>query len=618
MTGAGHQLDDRQRVRDASEIASVIGEHVTLKPKGREYVCLCPFHDDHNPSMCVVPHKQIFHCFVCGAGGDVFTFVQRYHRMEFREALEFLAERAGIELTRRAPGASSGASGQSDRGAIIEANRFASDFFRVILAHPEHGIAARKLVERRGICPDMVEAFAVGASPDRWDGLLATLAAKGRDTRPFLDAGLLKPKDQGGVGGGAYDALRNRLIFPIHEHPTGRVIAFGARRIDDADEPKYLNSPETPVFSKSRTLYGLHQAARSIQAERLAVVVEGYTDVIACHQAGFANVVGTLGTALTVQHASVLRRLCDTVVLLFDADDAGQRAADRALEVLFNEEIDIRVASITGEVEGFKDPDELLKSEAGGAVFARVIGGATDLLEFRFARLRERLRGAGIAETSRVLTEELAKLGELGLDRVRPMRRRLILRRIAEIAGVDEGTVRDAVPGGRRAARIEQAIEPKNVLGRALGARESLLGCILAEPALWLSLHEEERLLVATDRFDSPALRAVADAVHLLTEEGRSPGLSEALAELETPEIQAAAVELERAVSLACDGVGERRHALWRDCLARLRCEDMLAPAGADAAGDENQSKEDLARLESLRRVHREVGANRRARLLAE
>lgn len=252
--------------------------------------------------------------------------------------------------------------------------------------------------------------------------------------------------------------------------------------------------------------------------------------------------------------------------------------------------------------------------------------GATDLLEFRFARLRDRLRGAGIAETSRVLTEELARLGELGLDRVRPMRRRLILRRIAEIAGVDEATVREAVPGGRRHARPEPSIEPKNVLGRALGARESLLGCILAEPSLWLSLHEEERLLVATDRFDAPALRAVADAVHLLTEEGRAPSLSETLSELETPEIQATAVELERAVSLACDNTGERRHALWRDCLDRLRCDDLLASTSAQTAsgeddpgsGGENQSKEDLARLESLRRVHQEVGANRRARLLAE
>ncbi len=617
MSVPGQQVDDRQRVRDASEIAAVIGEHVTLKPKGREYVCLCPFHDDHNPSMSVVPHKQIFHCFVCGAGGDVFTFVQRYHHMDFREALEFLAERAGIELTRRAPApAGAPGSGGSDRGAIIEANRVAADFFRAILSHAEHGRAARELVERRGMSPGMVEAFAVGASPARWDGLLSTLQSKGRDLRAFLDAGLLKPKD----AGGAYDALRNRLVFPIHEHPTGRVIAFGARRIDDEDEPKYLNSPETPVFNKSRTLFGLHQAARSVQSERLAVVVEGYTDVIACHQAGFTNVVGTLGTALTVQHATVLRRLCDTVVLLFDADEAGQRAADRALEVMFGEEIDIRVASIAGETDGFKDPDELLKSETGAEVFARVIENATDLLEFRFARLRERLRGAGIAETSRVLTEELARLGELGLDRVRPMRRRLILRKIAEIAGVDEATVRDAMPGGRRSAPATQAIEPKSVLGRALGARESLLGCVLAEPSLWLALHEDERLLLATDRFDAPDLRAVADAVHLLTEEGASPGLSETLGELETPECQAAAVELERAVSTACDNSAERRHALWRDCLDRLRCEEALTPGAAirQAAGDERGSEDDLARLARLRQVHQEVGANRRARLLAE
>lgn len=612
--------DDRQRVRDASDIVSVIGEHLSLKAKGREYACLCPFHDDHNPSMSVVPHKQIFHCFVCGAGGDVFTFVQRYHSMDFREALEFLAERAGIELTRRKPqGQLAPGGSEISRQDLVEANRVAADFFRAIFTHPEHGVLARVVAEKRRLTPEMIEAFTIGASPDRWDGLLTTVRSKSLDEAHFRAAGLIKPKDSGGD----YDALRNRLIFPIHEHPTGRVIAFGARRLDDDDEPKYLNSPETPVFNKSKTLFGLHQAARSIQKQGQAIIVEGYTDVIACHQAGITNVVGTLGTALTTQHAAVLRRLCDTVVLLFDADEAGQRAADRALEVLFSEEIDIRVAA---GAEGAKDPDELLRTEGGIEAFNTMVSDAIDLLDFRFRRLRASLAGAGIAGTSRVLGDEMARLNELGLDRLRPLRKKLIIRKLAQIAGVDEQTMREAIPGGRKFARQETQIEVKDMLGRALGARESVLGAILCDPTVWMGIGHDDRDLLAAPLFESEALRAVADAVHLLDEDGRRPALADVLGELETAEAQSAAVELERIVSVQTGGKGERFNDYWRQCLDRLRIQAMTRPAseplGADSgstppegAGSDSES---MAELLAIGRLHQEHGKNPAAKLLGD
>ena len=612
--------DDRQRVRDASDIVSVIGEHLSLKAKGREYACLCPFHDDHNPSMSVVPHKQIFHCFVCGAGGDVFTFVQRYHSMDFREALEFLAERSGIELTRRKPQGQPALGGSEiSRQDLVEANRVAADFFKAIFTHPEHGVVAREVAQRRQLTPEMIEAFAIGASPDRWDGLLTTVRSKSLDEAHFRAAGLIKPKDNGGD----YDALRNRLIFPIHEHPTGRVIAFGARRLNDEDEPKYLNSPETPVFNKSKTLFGLHQAARSIQKQGQAIIVEGYTDVIACHQAGITNVVGTLGTALTTQHAAVLRRLCDTVVLLFDADEAGQRAADRALEVLFSEEIDIRVAA---GAEGAKDPDELLRTENGIEAFNTMVSDAIDLLDFRFGRLRASLAGAGIAETSRVLGDEMSRLNELGLDRLRPLRKKLIIRKLAQIAGVDEQTLREAIPGGRKFARQETQIEVKDVLGRSLGARESVLGAVLCDPTVWMGIGHDERDLLAAPLFESEALRAVADAVHLLDEDGRRPALADVLGELDSAEAQSAAVELERIVSVQTGGKGERFNDYWRQCLDRLRIQAMTRPASEPAGPDSGSTPPEGARSESgsmaellaIGRLHQEHGKNPAAKLLGD
>jgi DNA primase len=304
---------DIDRVRDATDLVRLIGEHVPLKPRGREHVGLCPFHDDHSPSMAVVTHKgnAFYKCHACGAGGDAFDFVQNYHKMDFAEALRFLADRAGITLTPRPSPGQRSASGEADehdgrtvaRSSIREANAFAAAFFRKVLQHPEAGSVGRELIDKRGISAEMAEQFMLGYAPDSWDKLLATITRKGMSVEPFAAAGLLKPRK---TGDGFYDAFRHRLIFPITSE-VGQPIAFGARAIKADDEPKYLNSAESSVFQKSRTLYGLHQAKRSIIDSRTAVITEGYTDVIACHQAGFTNVVGTLGTALTREHARLSR-----------------------------------------------------------------------------------------------------------------------------------------------------------------------------------------------------------------------------------------------------------------------------------------------------------------------
>jgi DNA primase len=239
--------------------------------------------------------------------------------------------------------------------------------------------------------------------------------------------------------------------FPIQDQ-TGRVIAFGGRKINEEDEPKYLNSPETRLFDKSKTLYGLNHASRTIQLEKTAIITEGYTDVIACHQGGFTNAVATLGTALTREHATVLRRLCDTIVLLFDGDEAGQRAADRAVEVFFAESIDVKICTLKAYTDA-KDPDELLKREDGAEVFRKALAGATDLLDYRFARLRARLAGTGLSALAKGIDEEVARYADLGLRDVPPVRQALIVRRLAQLTGVDESAIRRSIPAGRSAAR---------------------------------------------------------------------------------------------------------------------------------------------------------------------
>lgn len=621
------QDDDRQRVKDASDIVRVVGEHVALKPKGREYVGLCPFHEDRNPSMCVVPGKQIFHCFVCGTGGDVFSFVQKYHSMGFREALEFLAQRAGVELTKRAPQRepAPGEAPSITKADILRANDTAQAFFRAILTHPEHGRTARELIARRGISPEMLERFGVGASPDRWDGLLATIEKKGLDPRAFDAAGLLKTRDSGG----RYDALRHRLIFPIHDQ-IGRVIAFGGRRINDEDDPKYLNSPETPAFRKNTTLYGLAQASRAIQQKRTAVVVEGYTDVVACHQHGFEHVVGTLGTALTSGHATVLRRLCDTVVLLFDGDEAGQKAADRAVEVLFSEQIDIRVASLA-TVTKAKDPDELFKLADGHELFERAIEGSRDLLAWKFDRLRDSLGSKGPAAIANAVEEELDRFGRLGLGRLSPIRRRQIVRLIAEATGIDEATISSQMQTGRSAPSRGEESTTGAEPGRPdrASARELVLGCLMVDGGLWRTMSTDERDRLRVEAFAGPVSRLVADAVQHAGWNGIDPTLDAVLAEIDPSderagEASAWAVTLARTVERQAGDQPERLRRLLGECLAACGLQDERGfteakppPAGEKAVSSASGAEADslVAFVERQRQLRERFGRSGSTRL---
>ncbi|MCC5786124.1 MAG: DNA primase [Phycisphaerales bacterium] len=589
---------DLDRVREASDIVDVIGEHVTLKPKGREFVCLCPFHDDHNPSMYVVPHKQIFNCFVCGAAGDVFTFVEKFHSMNFREALEFLAERSGVELTRT--GINKQQNAGPGRAEIIGANDAACEFFCSFFHKHEGAKRAREIAQGRGISPEMIEKFRLGASPDRWDGLLMTMGRKGIPVDHLVAAGLVRQKD----GGKTFDNFRNRLMFPIPAQ-VGRVVAFGARKINEEDEPKYLNSPDSAVFDKSSTLYGLHQAASAIRQSRVAIVTEGYTDVIACHQAGFENAIATLGTALTPGHAKILRRLCDAVILLFDADEAGLRAADRATEVFFSERLDVRVCTLSAVADA-KDPDELLKREGGAEAFKRALDASVDLLEFRFARVKERLSGAGPAAVQRAIEEELPRLAELGLHRTDPVRKRLILQRLSSITGVPVGTLTASVSGGHRPspapAKGSDSLTPGlggDPLRGPDGVHATMLGCLLANPALWAAATPEIREALRSRAYALPVLSSIANTLIGQAESTgsvRSAGVIDAL-RAEPGGVELATALRERVSTLAEEDQ-ERVRSMWEGCVRRIESDRARTGSEPDI----------MARLQAHRRAQSAAG----------
>ncbi|MGD9692494.1 MAG: DNA primase [Phycisphaerales bacterium] len=592
--------DDRARVLDATDIVRLVGDHVALKSKGREFVGKCPFHDDHSPSMYVVPQKGIFYCFACGAGGNAIDFVMRHHKMEFVEALRFLAERSGVELTPRkqARSANVGEGAAPARAELVEANRFTSEFFRTVFRHAEHGKVARETCERRGISADMIEAFAIGAAPDRWDGLALTAQQKQVRLDALRALGLVKERER---GGGVYDAFRNRLMFPIHDQ-TGRVIGFGGRRLNDEDEPKYINSPESPLFDKSKTLYGFGQAFRAIQDARCAIVVEGYIDVIACHQAGVKNVVATLGTALTPQHASVLQRVCDSVVLVFDGDDAGTRAADRAVEVFFAQPVDVRIATLAQT--GAKDPDELLKREGGRALFDKAIADAADALEYRFARVREKISSLGLSARAKAVEDDIERLAHLGLTRVSPIRKRLVVRKLAGIAGVSEGEILEAL---KRVRAREPDPAPGSAAAAlaALGVWEQAVGALLSYPGAWLELSVEERDLVVEGAYAAGPVGRVARAAAEIVARGEEASVSMVSAALEDDTLRGLTSRMVVEVERMTNGDRGRLLEMAREAARLERAKRALRRAGEQERGTvEGAGKA----LEELRRAREAVG----------
>ena len=354
-----------EAVKERADIVDVVGEHVVLKKKGREFVGICPFHDDSKPSMTVSPAKQFYYCFSCGAGGNSIKFLMEFQRQSFSDVVLDLARRYQLPIeTVDGPQQERLRQQLSRRDKLQRALALASGWFRSQLRSPAGQEALNYLTEQRGLSPSVQDSFELGYAPDQWDGLLKHLQQVEGLAPDLLEAaGLVVPRKG---GNGFYDRFRHRVIVPIHDR-QGRVIGFGGRSLDGS-EPKYLNSPETELFEKGKHLFGLDKASNAIRKNDRAVVVEGYFDVIALHAAGITNAVASLGTALSSQQITQLCRVSDSkrIVLNFDADGAGVRAANRAIgeveQLALQGQLELRVLHLpTG-----KDPDEFLKDHGAG------------------------------------------------------------------------------------------------------------------------------------------------------------------------------------------------------------------------------------------------------------
>jgi len=370
-------LDD---IRSANTISEVVSEFLPLKKSGSNYKGLCPFHAEKTPSFMVNPEKRIFHCFGCGEGGNVFGFVMKNQNMTFPEAVRYLAKRGGVRIPENLPPRQRERGREKER--LQEANAAAADYFRENLLGAQ-GKKAMAYLLQRGMSRETIDGFSLGYALASWDALSRALRAKGFKEAELVKAGLIVPRSSGGFN----DRFRNRVIFPISDQ-QGNVIAFGGRIIGDG-EPKYLNSPETPLYNKSKVLYGFDRARDSFRREGFGVVVEGYFDCITAHQEGVRNVVATSGTALTDDHLRLMERYSPRWTVMFDGDTAGIRAAKRSLELFVTHGLFARGVLLP---EG-EDPDSFL-SENGADAFRALLEGAKSLMDFFIERtVREHRTG---------------------------------------------------------------------------------------------------------------------------------------------------------------------------------------------------------------------------------
>jgi DNA primase len=425
--------DKIAEIRQASDILGLVRQYVDLKRVGNAYKGLCPFHTEKTPSFTVNPEKGFFHCFGCGQGGDVIKFMMLVTQMSFPEALEELARRSGISLPK--PDYSredDEAQSKASKAALVHLMEIASEFFSDCLWQGQAGQAARAYLAKRGISDKVSRAFGLGLNPGSWDGLYKYLLSKGFGDEIMEECGLIKYryKDERRVG--CYDVFRGRLIVPVHD-AQGRVVAFAGRLLESSQEaPKYINSKETPLYKKGNILFGFHLSRAHLRASGMAFVVEGYFDLIALYAAGIRPVVAAMGTALSQAQINLLGRQTKQIYLVFDSDQAGLKAAERALPRLLNADLEGRVIRLP---DGH-DPDSFVRQK-GSQAFFELVEESQELLDFYLARLTEDT-GEGLFDQARAINRAKDMLSEVKDG----AKGQLLKNRLADKLGLD----RDFLP----------------------------------------------------------------------------------------------------------------------------------------------------------------------------
>src|SRR6202047_4935033 len=456
MAEAGSFAD---RVKQQADIVRVVGEYVRLKKSGQNFSGLCPFHSEKTPSFAVHPVKQIYHCFGCGVGGDVFKFVMEMDKVAFPEAIRVVAEKCGIAIPRPKTSSPEERKENQQRTLLVEMHREAQTFFVQQLGGTLEGKAARAYLEDRGLDKDAIARFGIGYAPSGGDALLRFLKSKYKE--PLLIESGLVSRDQSG-GARMYDRFRRRITFPI-ANESGKIVAFGCRALGD-DQPKYLNSPETPIYSKSNVLYHLDRAKEALRRADFAVLVEGYMDAIAVARAGISNVVASCGTSLAEPQIKLLSRFTKRVIVNYAPDNAGQAATERSVSLLLEQDFEVRVLALPPVGDKKADPDLFIR-EKGNDEYTRLLKEAPPYVDYLIARARKMdlTTGEGKRRAVNFLLPYVQKIPNNIL-------RSEWATRIAQQLRLDEPVLRAALSKAASERRSEVKVQPELVRQSALPA----------------------------------------------------------------------------------------------------------------------------------------------------
>lgn len=539
-------------IRDRSSILEVVSDYVSLKKAGKNYKGLCPFHSEKTPSFMVNEEKQIFHCFGCGEGGDVFTFLMKVGRFSFPQVVEELAKRYGIKLPAKEFSLAQKKE-MAKRELLFQINQIASEYFHDLLIRSREGEEGRRYLSERGISQEIIEEHRLGYSLDRWDGLLQHLRDKRLPLEMAGELGLILPKKKEGW----YDAFRKRLLFPIFDLHQ-RVLGFGGRVIKEG-QPKYINSPESSIYHKGDVLYGLHVAKRYASEKDCVIIAEGYFDLLTLHQYGIKNSVATLGTALTTQHIRALKRYTKNLITVFDADQAGIEATLRSLPLFLEEEVTGKMIPLPkGE-----DPDGFLR-KGKLEEFEKRADEAVSLLDFFFERLMKTYDVKSIEGKVKIAEQGVALLGKIP-DRIR---RDFYTKALAERLDLEEAFLYEMVrasPKGR--PKVEEDLK-RRVAEKSFPRSEEMVIRLMIHRCELIPVILEEGIL---KEFQSPMLRKIGEEMENLYQRKGRLDLAETLGSL-GEDLKRRFCEFafqERGLE---KGQGER---ILKDCIRKIREERL-------------------------------------------
>ncbi|HWB00013.1 MAG TPA: DNA primase [Pirellulales bacterium] len=602
FSSAFRDHDAKDRVRQAVDIVDLVGDYLQLRREGRIYKALCPWHDDSRPSLQVNPERQSYRCWVCDLGGDIFSFVMKMENVAFPEAMQLLADRAGIKLDTRG-------SGSNDAKRLLyQALAWAEQQFHDYLLRAPDAEQARNYLHNRGITDESIRKFRLGYSPEAWDWLINRAHETPYTPKVLETVGMVVPRER---GSGGYDRFRGRVLFPIRD-PQQRPVAFGGRVLPGSPEAektaKYINSPETPLFSKSRLLYGLDVAKDAMAKTRTVVVMEGYTDAVIAQQCGFGNAVAVLGTALGEQHVHLLKRFVDRIVLVLDGDEAGRRRTDQILELFIAEQVDLRIVTPPDDL----DPADFLL-QRGSEAFSALLDGAVDALEHK---IQTATRGLTATSGLHVVTQAVeAVLATLALaprlqklpDTASQLREDQVLHRLARFAGIQEDRLRQrlaelrrqkAAKGAQTSSKLAAMVarpsaEPRHPQ-RVILAESWLLQIVLE----WPDFLPEIRAVVREEQFRCPKRRAIYGLAGRLADAGQQPTFERMMLELDDTEMKSTLVQLddERQAIGRLDAAKELRDLLtvFHDDAQACRTADLADVHASIEAVDEAKALEAL------------------------